>query len=43
MKMFKAEQIDAFLKFLQMKNKFSELEELKTHLKNTKSKYEQKK
>ena len=43
MKMFKAEQKIVFLEFLQMKNKFSELEELKTHLKNTKSKYEQKK
>lgn len=43
MKMFKARQKSAFLEFLQMKNKFSELEELKTYLNDTKNKYKQKK
>ena len=43
MKMFKARQKSAFLEFLQMKNEFSELEELKTYLNDIEKKYKQKK
>jgi hypothetical protein len=41
--MFKARQKSAFLEFLQMKNEFSELEELKTYLNDIEKKYKQKK
>ena len=43
MKMFKAKQKSAFLEFLQMKNKFSELEELKIYFNKIKTKYKQNK
>lgn len=43
MKMFKARQKSAFLEFLQMKNEFSELKELKTYLNDIEKKYKQKK